>query len=624
MIQSSMSQFHVVDASPRADARWSPLVRRVGRAELRVWDAVPARLPVEGPNVWVLVPASFASPLAQQEVREFAQRVDLRDSVVIVRDGEDESTVAMESVVYMMANESDESFIRTFELVCRTARDQHALHAALQFPIENPSPVLLFSKQGALVYANPAATQLTVQHDGVVGDLEQRVRQWVVEQQDDTHVIAAGPRTFGFRLERHESDGMIRAYGMDLTQSRDAIRKAIRMEEESRNKDEFLATMSHELRTPLNAILSCTEALREHAYGPLNPEQLDAIGTVRESGKHLLWLINDILDISKIAAGQLELERATLGVRDVVGSVVEMLRSTASAKGIRIETEYRTDSPTLFGDPVRIKQILLNLMGNAIKFSPNGTCVGVLIRDAEEPDTLAFDVWDSGPGVSSDFASAIFKPFIQAEGTYSRSKPGTGLGLSIARDLAMLHGGTVQLEAFDRPGAVFTVTLPVGEPTEGELFDFRATGSWDLHTEGEMGNETTEAPIDRVLIAEDTDSSFRHLHDLLVSMGYTVDRACTGVEAVEVAKRTRPDLVLMDIDMPVMNGLDAIRLLRSGTTTAGLPIIAVTAMAGVANEQSCLSAGADGFLVKPYPLRDLMAMMLTVGRVRAARSHSSH
>ena len=620
MIQSSTTQFHIVDASPQADAHWAALIGRVGHAELRVWDAIPARLPVEGPNVWVLVPSSFASPLAQEQVRELTRSVDLRDSVVVVCASDDEPRVAMDSVVHMSADETHDSFVRTLILVGREARNQHALHAALQFPIENPSPVLLFSSQGELVYANPAATQLTAQHDELVADLEHRVRQWASEQQDDTHVVAAGHRTFGFRLERHESDGMVRAYGMDLTQSRDAIRKAIRMEEESRNKDEFLATMSHELRTPLNAILSCTEALREHAYGPLNPEQLDAVGTVRESGKHLLWLINDILDISKIAAGRLELEVATLGVRDVVTSVTEMLRSTAAARGIHIEVDYRTNCPTILGDPVRIKQILLNLMGNAIKFSPNDSRVGVVIRDGGDRNSLAFDVWDSGPGVSSDFATAIFKPFIQAEGTYSRHKPGTGLGLSIARELAVLHGGTVELEAFDRPGAVFTVTLPVGEPTEGELFDFRATGSWDLAPGSDEDNEGSETPIDRVLIAEDTDSSFRHLHDLLVSMGYTVDRASTGVEAVELATQIRPDLVLMDIDMPVMNGLDAIRLLRAGSATAGLPIIAVTAMAGVANEQACLSAGADGFLAKPYPLRDLMAMMQTVGQIQAARS----
>ena len=418
-------------------------------------------------------------------------------------------------------------------------------------------------------------------------------------------------RTFSLLSRTARDRCALRAALASPVDSQEAVRRNREMETESRNKDEFLATMSHELRTPLNAILSCTEAMREGAYGYMDSEQLDAVGTIRESGKHLLCLINDILDISKIAAGRLELSTATLGVGSVCDSVVEIVRSSAAAKNISIELDNESSVTTIKGDPLRLKQILLNLLGNAIKFSPEGSRVGLRVYDDNDSGDLAFCVWDSGPGVSSACSDAIFKPFVQAEGGYSRSSPGTGLGLAIARDLARLHSGDLVLEAFDRPGAVFTLSVPVEEGDEEDVFDFRATGAWSVDDSSMDADEPAES-IERVLIAEDTDSNFQHIHDLLVSMGYAVERACNGQEAVELAQDAPPDLVLMDIDMPVMNGLDAIRLLREDPGTQAIPIIAVTAMADIADERACMSAGADGFLAKPYPLRDLMTLMQTV------------
>ena len=387
----------------------------------------------------------------------------------------------------------------------------------------------------------------------------------------------------------------------------EAENKRIQLEQESRNKDEFLATMSHELRTPLNAILSCTEALREGAYGLLDVEQLDAVQTIRESGKHLLCLITDILDISKIEAGRLELSTSTFGVQAICDSVTEMMRSAAQEKGVDIITVNHTDVSTLKGDPLRVKQILLNLLGNAIKFTPEYSEVGLTVDSDPVSNTIRFQVWDSGPGIDASHSSAIFKPFVQAEGSYSRSKPGTGLGLAIARDLARLHDGDLILESFDQPGAVFHLTLPIGKPVEAETFDFRATGAWAVELDDDASPQDKE--IERVLIAEDTDSNFQYLHDLLVSLGYSVDRAHDGQEAIDLCRDSQPDLVLMDIDMPHVNGLDAIRLLRSEADTADIPIIAVTAMAGIADERACLAAGANAYLAKPYPLRDLMMMM---------------
>jgi signal transduction histidine kinase/ActR/RegA family two-component response regulator len=566
--------------------------------------------------VVVGVPGAISDRLTRAQVLGWGESSSDGTAVVLVGDGPMHVVPSSSGTVWMEAGESEASFARTLGLVAGVVRNSHALGTARRQAEANPNAVLRFSGSGRLEYGNSLAREV-LQVLSVDGQSVRTVMgEWVSAAVSGLQFIetAAGRMVFDVAIDK--ASGSVQVHGMATLGGQDAEQRTTEMEAESRNKDEFLATMSHELRTPLNAILSCTEAMREGAYGYMDAEQLDAVRTIRESGKHLLCLITDILDISKMAAGRLEISQSTIGLEAVCESVIEMLRSSAAAKKIELVVENDATSATLCGDPLRIKQILLNLLGNAIKFSPSGSRVGLRVNDGPSGGTLSFQVWDSGPGVSSGFSNAIFKPFVQAEGSYSRSKPGTGLGLAIARDLARLHDGELVLEAFDEPGAVFTLTLPVGQGSSAEVFDFRATGAWMLD-EAQDAGEPDEAGIERVLIAEDIDSNFQHLHDLLVSMGYAVERACNGQEAVELCFDSKPDLVLMDIDMPVMNGLDAIRLLRDDAETTRLPIIAVTAMAGVADERACLAAGASGYLAKPYPLRELMAMMQSVGRSAA-------
>jgi CheY-like chemotaxis protein len=337
------------------------------------------------------------------------------------------------------------------------------------------------------------------------------------------------------------------------------------------------------------------------------------VTTIRESGKHLLCLITDILDISKIQAGKLELSTATLGIQAVCDSVIEMVKTQAEEQNIALTATNNVPFDTFQGDPLRMKQILLNLLGNAIKFTPEGGQVGLEVMTDETTNSIQFRVWDTGPGIASSNANSIFKPFVQASGHHTRTQPGTGLGLSIARHLAKLHDGELTLERFDVPGAVFHLKMPIGENHSEPEFDFRATGSWDLPTEP-LEDEPLNQEVEKVLIAEDTDSNYQHLHDMLVSLGYSVDRAINGQEAIELCASLKPDLILMDIDMPYVNGLDAIRVIRQTPEHASLPIIAVTAMSGVAEEQACLAAGANAFLAKPYPLRDLMMKMQQVAQ----------
>jgi len=525
-----------------------------------------------------------------------------------------------ENVLWIEADETERAISRGLRSLVQAERSQRALTAALQFPAENPNPVLALEPSGSLVYANPAAEGLLPTADGSGQTLLRRLQKQLAHLGEDeacsTHCeVELDSLTYGFRFETDRHSGRINIYGTDITANLEAQRARHAVEQESRNKDVFLTTMSHELRTPLNAILSCTEAMREGAYGTMGEDQLEAVTTIRESGKHLLCLITDILDISKIEAGKLELSTATLGIQAVCDSVTEMVKAQAEAKQIELCVENEAHSSTFQGDPLRIKQILLNLLGNAIKFTPQGGQVGLHVSTGDALETIQFKVWDTGPGINSAHGKSIFKPFVQADGNSARTQPGTGLGLAIARHLARLHEGEITLQQFDGPGATFSVSLPIGEDLDEPAFDFRATGSWNLPPSEEPVEETSSS-IQRVLIAEDTDTNYQHLHDMLVSLGYEVKRAVDGQEAIDLCASLHPDLVLMDIDMPYVNGLDAIRVIREQPVNENLPIIAVTAMSGVAEEQACLRAGANGFLSKPYPLRDLMMLMQQVSNAQ--------
>jgi len=263
------------------------------------------------------------------------------------------------------------------------------------------------------------------------------------------------------------------------------------------------------------------------------------------------------------------------------------------------------DSKVIHADPLRVRQILINLLGNAIKFTPDGGSVGLEVSRQSQGDQMVFRVWDTGPGISSEYAQTIFDPFVQAHEGRKPGQVGSGLGLGLARQLAELHGGHVDVQRFDGPGTVIDLVLPVGE--EGPVLqeDPLATSEWFLAE----SQPIEEGEMDKVLIAEDTDSNFQHTRDLLVSLGYEVERAHNGREAVDSCQARCPDVVLMDIDMPVMNGLDAIRLLREDARTRDVPIIAVTAVANIVDARACMKAGASAYLAKPFALRSLMSTM---------------
>ena len=400
------------------------------------------------------------------------------------------------------------------------------------------------------------------------------------------------------RSERASLAQRVEERTADLRQANAELARAVRA------KDEFLATMSHELRTPLTAILGISESLQEHVFGPLNERQRESIHTVESSGRHLLELINDILDLAKAEAGRLDLRRQAVAIAETCEASVQFVRSAAVRKGVELALSAGDADATLEADPKRLKQILVNLLSNAVKFTPPGGRVSLEVA-AGPDDAIRFVVSDTGIGIAAEDMGRLFQPFVQLDSGLSRQHEGTGLGLALVRRFAELHGGSVSVESEPGRGSRFTVALPYRPDPVRELERPAASAA---------AGEEPVSPGGRLIVADDSELNLRTIGDYLRHRGYDVTVARTGREAIDRARESRPDVVVMDIQMPEMDGLAAIRALRADPALCGVPVVALTALAMPGDEEHCLRAGANAYLAKPVRLRDLVT---TIERLRA-------
>ena len=381
----------------------------------------------------------------------------------------------------------------------------------------------------------------------------------------------------------------------ELQRSNEELLKATQL------KDEFLATMSHELRTPLNAILGMTENLQEEIYGPLQPPHLQALQTIEKSAFHLLDLINDILDVAKIEAGEIWLECRPTPVRSLCQSSLGFVQPQAQKKEIQLRLECPASLPDLNVDERRIRQVLINLLNNAVKFTPQGGTVTLAVETLCEagqiPTELRLTVKDTGIGIAPDYLERIFTPFFQVESTLNRRYEGTGLGLTLVKRIVEFHGGTVSVQSTLGKGSQFSVDLPCLAMTYSEILPRPATSLPALLP-------TADAPL--ILLAEDHPSNVITIESYLEAKGYRLIVAENGQEAIALAQSEKPDLILMDIQMPVLDGLSAIRQLRQDPAFQSTPIIALTALVMAGDQEKCLQAGANDYLSKPVRLRELV------------------
>jgi len=373
----------------------------------------------------------------------------------------------------------------------------------------------------------------------------------------------------------------------------------------ARLKDEFLANMSHELRTPLNAILGISEALQEEIYGSLNDLQRKSMRTLEDSGRHLLALINDILDLSKIEAEKLTLQIGTVSVNQICQASLRMTKEVAYKKQIRVSTTIDYTLETMQADERRLKQILVNLLSNAIKFTPAGGSVKLEVIGDAEHGVVDFSVRDTGIGIAKEQIKDIFEPFMQLDGSLNRMQEGTGLGLSLVYRLTEMHGGSISIESEVDQGSCFTISLPWQQSDKS--FDTLAIESDQAAYEPKSTGVKNRHPSELILLAEDQETTILMISDYLSALGYQIIVAQDGVEAVKLCKEKYPALILMDIQMPVMNGLDAIEEIRANTDIATIPIIALTALAMSGDRERCLKAGANEYLSKPVNLKELVA-----------------
>ncbi len=443
----------------------------------------------------------------------------------------------------------------------------YAPRSCLVMPLESPRRVV-----GALTLARREVQPFTT--------IEQALMQIIANQ---ASISIDNARLYN--TQKHQ-------LGEIAAQKRELEVANAQINEISRLKSEFLANMSHELRTPLNAILGFSEILKDNLVD-LTPEQRqECMENIHASGKHLLELVNDVLDLSKIEAGRMELQYDRFWVANAVKEVHNVIRSLSERRDIQLEMGVTPEDLEVRADKSKFKQVMYNLLSNAIKFTPQGGRVWVAAH--AENDDLVVDVGDTGIGIPKEHQMRIFNEFYQVESESTRQVEGTGLGLSLTRRLLQLHGGWINVESEMGTGSVFTFRIPLG------------------------GMEASNGRHNRVLLVEDNESNRELTKMVLLGNGFEVDIAVDGNEGLHKARSTLYDLVLMDVQLPGLDGLTVTRMLKADPKTAGVPIVALTANAMKGDEQEALAAGCSGYITKPIEVANFVRQISTYLEARAS------
>jgi signal transduction histidine kinase/ActR/RegA family two-component response regulator len=446
-------------------------------------------------------------------------------------------------------------------------------------------------------------------------------------QQD---ILLAACRTLGVAIERAQAQEHLLRANEDL-------------ERASRLKSQFLASMSHELRTPLNSILGFADLLQRQTGGTLTPRQLMHVQAIEKSGQHLLQLINDILDLSKIEAGKVELELASVSIQRLCNECLKMIQPRADKKRIALslELDYRLKQALL--DERRVSQMLINLLSNAVKFTPEEGTVklrgrlayGSQLKQEFRPDRspvnsstpyLCLEVIDSGIGIPKDKLHLLFRPFQQVDSSLARRHEGTGLGLVLTKRVAELHGGTVSVESQENTGSTFRVWLPLTEMRSSLAAD-TTVGNSQKQGSFVLKNEPLK-DAKRILVVEDQPFNQALISEVLELEGYAVELIDDGKTLLEtlrspsVTPQSLPHLILMDIQLPDVDGFELIRQLKAHSIWKRVPVIAVTALAMAGDRDRCLEAGADEYLSKPLDLEKVITTVrsLVETEIRASDS----
>ncbi len=391
---------------------------------------------------------------------------------------------------------------------------------------------------------------------------------------------------------------------IELARTNAELRRANRL------KDEFLAGISHEVRTPLSAILGLAELLRAQIVGSLNAEQMEMLNRIEESGRHLLAVINDLLDLAKIEAGRFDLEPRLVAAHQVCQSSMRMVNELALRKNQRVHINLDPRVEALHADERRLRQALINLLSNAVKFTPPGGEIGLDMQGEPENEIVHITVWDTGIGIAAEDMPRLFQPFSQIQNEYQRDQAGSGLGLVMVARLAELHGGSVSLVSEPGKGSRFTITLPWTreyQQWETLLTERDADTAFPTRIIPAADDLPVTGHDEHILLIDDDTTGSAIVSDYLQRCGYRVTHAVSGEEALVVVRQALPDLAIIDLRLREgMDGLEIVRRLRQNIATGNIPVIALTALAMPGDRERSLEAGANVYLSKPVRLRHLV------------------
>jgi signal transduction histidine kinase/CheY-like chemotaxis protein len=409
---------------------------------------------------------------------------------------------------------------------------------------------------------------------------------------DDVHFLQRLSVQLAIAIQQAELYQSLQQLNDELLQTNLELRQATRL------KDEFLANMSHELRTPLTAILGMAELMLGGTYNKLNADQAKATNTISHSAQHLMGLINEILDLAKIESGKMSLEPEPCNPVSLCEDCLQLVRSQANKKSISLQLQTMATVNQVELDSRRLRQALINLLSNAVKFTPNGGSVKLQMERVGA--WLNFHVIDTGIGIDPGDRHKLFQPFTQLDSQYNRQYEGTGLGLALVKRIAELHQGTISFTSVPHQGSHFTLAIPYKPISE-----ISQSPAVPEKNENHSHPSVADPKTVRLLIADDDPNMVAALQDYLSARGYELCFADNGVTAINQIYQEHPDLVIVDIQMPVMNGWDTITHIRRDPTLGTLPIIVVTASAMPQEREQCLAAGATTYISKPVRLSAL-------------------
>ncbi len=379
------------------------------------------------------------------------------------------------------------------------------------------------------------------------------------------------------------------------------------LERTNQLKNQFLANTSHEIRTPLSSIIGFTQLLLAQGYDPTIERYQEYLNIIQSSGKHLLALINDILDLSKIEANQLEVQWETVNVTTLCSNVFALLKEKAANKGLKLLLQVDANVTTLVADSLRLKQMLLNLLFNALKFTNTGS---VGLKVAAKSEFMYFTVWDTGAGISKEDQTELFQPYFQIANAATDRDEGTGLGLALTRKLVEIHNGWLKVESKVNQGSRFTIVLPLTQKKGVETF--RRNVSRSDKGNGVNLNITSSSEI---LLVEDDLSNAKLIKTYLEKLGYQVTWVKNAAKMWQVITQLQPAVILMDVYLPDENGLKLVQQLRENQQYKTIPIIAQTAMAMKGDREICLAAGVNGYISKPIDLPILATLVAKYSKI---------